>query len=71
MLSILVGAIVGLLVGLLLNTLEIWRKDRRDARLRKNGLPLPSDRIDPKYHWFFLVQGVLVGIVLSVVDLWG
>ena len=69
LLRITIGAVIGLLVGLLFNALDFWRKNRRDASLRKRGLPLPTDRVPGKYHWVFLAQGLLIGALLSL-DLW-
>ena len=59
-----IGALIGFGVGLLMNALEFWCKDRRDAKLRQQGLPLPSDRVAGKHQWRFLILGLLAGVMV-------
>ena len=60
-----IGAFIGFSLGLLMNSVEFWCKDRRDAKLRQQGLPLPSDRVSGKYHWFFLILGLFAGGIMA------
>lgn len=60
------GAVGGVLAGLLLSLLVWWGKDLRDARLKAAGIPLPSDRVFPAYHWPIAALGALQGTIIAV-----
>ena len=56
---------VGFATGGVLCFVEIKNKDLRDDRLRRQGIPVPSDRVTPRhYHWVFMVLGVVFTSVL-------
>jgi hypothetical protein len=69
------GAVSGVLAGLLLSRFVSWGKDFRDARLRAARIPLPSDRVFPRFHWPFAAVGACLGAILALVldisPVWG
>lgn len=64
--SLATGAVCGAVVGLLLGMLSFWAKDRRDARLRAAGAPLPADRVWRRLHPPLISAAAIVGAILSV-----
>lgn len=68
------GIVCGALSGFLLSLFMWWGQDLRDARLRAAGMPLPSDRVFPAYHWPFAGLGVLhmifLAYLLDIPPLW-
>lgn len=61
LIGIAAGGTVGACSGLLLALMQSWSKDLRDARLRRRGHPLPSDRVFAR-HYILAVALVGAGV---------